>query len=57
MKNVLCASNLSHLATTDAFGIFKETENVFRVDITFIEIGVEIRVLPSFGSVKTIRDK
>jgi len=57
MKNVLCTSNLSRLATTDAFGIFKETENVFRVDITFIEIGVEIRVLPSFGSVKTIRDK
>jgi len=65
MKNVSCAFNLSCLETTDAFSIFKETENVFRIDIKFIETRVELwekekwyfRVLPSFGSVKTIRNK
>jgi len=37
MKNVPCAFNFSRLETTDAFSIFKETENVSRVDTKVIQ--------------------
>jgi len=42
MKKLPCASILCRLATTDAFGISKETEKVFRADIKFIETRVEL---------------